>query len=944
MTHDTIEDLRSLLGSGFSRYSSLSLIDSGSMGAVFRAFDAKLGREVALKVVQNKHIGQGSMRQRFYREAKILSDIRHPNVVRLYDFDEIGDVCFLVEEYVEGSSLLDEGVIEGEEKLLDIMAQSADGLSACHEKSVLHRDIKPANVVLDSSAKVLLIDFGLSQRDENTTSLTKTGYVVGTLGFIAPEILLGEEATAKSDLYQLGACFYAVLTGSLVYRQKDLAELFKSGVLEPPLPPSEAGAQCSDAVDRLVMSCLHGDPKKRPSSAGEFRDMCRDRQGELESPTLCIAADLDDTKGTSSARNYSFAHYLFPCLAFSALFLLLLLSFLSSSEEQLSIANLELRAGVDRLEATWTTDRPLRCSYRVREVLSHRLCFQGEEKRALKNHRILCSGLSPDREYRLLIGWRDFVHESSFETRGLNLDGKPWVSWVEDSFYIAFDLPETLEAKLSLKGSQGEHLLEKTGCSPLLAFAFEDPPDGVIHWSLSFGSEVLARGMTRQKRAQKPECFKERQSPVCSPLWSGESLYVADSRGCLTCYRMNRSLDTRKQDYGGCSLGWIFSPDDSSDAICGSLAFLNDRRILLLRKRAEQAPWRLYCLDPSVRARTWKEDGFASAKSLGEREWSRSLQEFKRVVYGGDMLAMDGAFVLQGKGDSPHWGLLDLRDGLRLRAISGKDLLPDELSVNLPSKKVLDVDMGSAPVDERGWGFLCNAEIKDGYVHSLIAFGLDVSKPVPSALFRVDPWEKKIESFAYRGLAARSGLTPYERGFVFPAGRKVLYFDDEAKDIRCIAQCKGGSLSSLVSVDGRLYGIHFAKEQEKSGALGGIKDLLSFKTLSLARVRPKRGAVEIYEPPLLREPRGAFQAASLYRFQRWEDYLFGHSFLSVFALNLDSGRFGSWRAFEGGVVASAINEDGIIALVSRSGKVLLLPLQSLLTMRSGKLDLPERGD
>jgi serine/threonine-protein kinase len=193
------------------------------MGRVYRAIQHSVGREVAIKVIRGSFGGDSTAARRFVREARLACQINHPNTVSIYDFGKTLDgLLFLVMEIAPGRSLRavleDRGRLSAEEGLR-VAAQIADGLGAAHELGIIHRDLKPANVVLNTSTDegplIKILDFGLARTLETVDSvITEDGKLVGTVGYMAPEIIRNEAPGPSSDQYALGVMLYELLSGA----------------------------------------------------------------------------------------------------------------------------------------------------------------------------------------------------------------------------------------------------------------------------------------------------------------------------------------------------------------------------------------------------------------------------------------------------------------------------------------------------------------------------------------------------------------------------------------------------------------------------------------------------------------------------------------------------------------------------------------------------------
>jgi len=256
------------------------------MGEVYRARDTRLGRDVAIKVLSGHFVSSPSLKERFEREARTISQLSHPNICHLYDVGSQDGTDYLVMECLEGETLsqrLERGPLTVEE-VLRYGAQVADALDKAHQQGVIHRDLKPGNIMLTKSgAKVL--DFGLAKQAQAKAgssssaltamtagkALTVEGTIVGTFQYMAPEQIEGTEADARTDIFALGCVLYEMATGKRAFAGKTQASVIASILATEPAPLSQAAPMTPPALDRLVRSCMAKEREERIQSTHDVK-------------------------------------------------------------------------------------------------------------------------------------------------------------------------------------------------------------------------------------------------------------------------------------------------------------------------------------------------------------------------------------------------------------------------------------------------------------------------------------------------------------------------------------------------------------------------------------------------------------------------------------------------------------------------------------------------
>jgi len=273
------------VGESIGPYSILELVGAGGMGEVYKAYDQRLQRNVAIKFLSHRFAADAASFQRFEREARAASSLSHPNICTVHDMGELQGRPYLVMELLEGQSLKDRiaGSALATGELASISRQVCAALHAAHEKGIVHRDIKPANIFLNRGGQVKVLDFGLAKRDREFSdpvahvaastlnpTLTSTGTVMGTLAYMSPEQAVGAEVDVRGDIFSLGVVMYEMASGRLPFRGKTTAGILGSILTESPLKPSSICSGVPAKLDRIILKALEKNPANRYASAAEL--------------------------------------------------------------------------------------------------------------------------------------------------------------------------------------------------------------------------------------------------------------------------------------------------------------------------------------------------------------------------------------------------------------------------------------------------------------------------------------------------------------------------------------------------------------------------------------------------------------------------------------------------------------------------------------------------
>jgi len=253
-------------------YRVLEKVGQGGMGVVYKAIHTKLDQDVAIKVLSPEFSRDSSMRDRFVREAKIQVKLSHPNVVNILNYLEEGGEVFLIMEYVNGETLESRLKRVGTfqiEKAIPICLKVLEALDFMHSKGVIHRDIKPSNIMFTDSGVVKVTDFGIA-KVLGEKGHTRTGMRIGTLWYMSPEQIRGEEATIASDIYSFGVTLYQMVTGRVPFSGDSEYTIMKGHLEERPIPPWEINGNVSKELGRVILKALAKNPKDRFQNVGEF--------------------------------------------------------------------------------------------------------------------------------------------------------------------------------------------------------------------------------------------------------------------------------------------------------------------------------------------------------------------------------------------------------------------------------------------------------------------------------------------------------------------------------------------------------------------------------------------------------------------------------------------------------------------------------------------------
>ena len=285
------------------RYEIIKSIGEGGMANVYLAHDIILDRDVAIKILRGDLAGDEKFVRRFQREALSASSLSHPNIVEMYDVGEDNGTYYIVMEYVDGITLKQlikkRGSISLSEAI-DIMLQITDGIKEAHDSYIIHRDLKPQNILIKENGEIKITDFGIAMA-LNSTQLTQTNSVMGSVHYLPPEQASGKGATIKSDIYSMGILFYELLTGKLPFRGENAVEIALKHMKSEIPSVREQNDSIPQSVENIIIRATAKNPKNRYETVEDMHNdlltcMNEDRVNEKKCSFTYPEHENDDSK------------------------------------------------------------------------------------------------------------------------------------------------------------------------------------------------------------------------------------------------------------------------------------------------------------------------------------------------------------------------------------------------------------------------------------------------------------------------------------------------------------------------------------------------------------------------------------------------------------------------------------------------------------------------
>ena len=279
-----------LTGQPLGQYEILSRIGRGSVSTIYKAYQPKLERYVAIKVLSPHVVDEEGFLERFTQEARAVAQLDHPNIVPVYDFDQVGDIAYIVMRYVESGTL--RSMMLGRplelDLVVDIATQVGLALGYAHRHDVVHRDVKPSNILVGEGHWALLTDFGLAKILGGARQLTPSGVGMGTPDYMAPEQAQGLGGDGRADLYSFGVMLYEMVTGRLPFEADSSMAVVVKHITERPPSPRQFNPDLPQAIEQVILTAMDKDPQMRFQTAEKMVTALVCAAGREERATLPV--------------------------------------------------------------------------------------------------------------------------------------------------------------------------------------------------------------------------------------------------------------------------------------------------------------------------------------------------------------------------------------------------------------------------------------------------------------------------------------------------------------------------------------------------------------------------------------------------------------------------------------------------------------------------------
>ncbi|MBL6980949.1 MAG: protein kinase [Anaerolineales bacterium] len=292
----------SLVGQTLGGYRLVERLGQGGMATVYKAYEAALGRYVAVKVLPQFFARDPSFMRRFQREAKAVAQLSHPNIVPIHTYGEHGNITYIVMQYIEGGTLKkSRGNVMNSAEALELLLPVVRALNYAHQRGIVHRDVKPSNILLTEGEWPMLADFGLAQMAEASVQLTGTGVGIGTPMYMSPEQGQGAGVDQRTDIYSMGIVLYELLTGDVPFRADTPMAVVIKHMTAPMPPPRQVNSDIPEVLEEVILKATAKEPEHRYQSAEEMAQAMEAALGELRrSPEVAPELETSEPQAEQS--------------------------------------------------------------------------------------------------------------------------------------------------------------------------------------------------------------------------------------------------------------------------------------------------------------------------------------------------------------------------------------------------------------------------------------------------------------------------------------------------------------------------------------------------------------------------------------------------------------------------------------------------------------------
>jgi tRNA A-37 threonylcarbamoyl transferase component Bud32 len=427
-----------VIGKTLWKYKITEFLGSGGSAKVWKAYDERTKREVAIKVLPEDF--DAMLLARFKQETKTISQLDHPNIIKIHDIGTDGKINYYVMDYVKGKTLkehiheryeLEKGSISSQE-VTKVSRELAGALDYIHQRRVYHRDIKPGNILITEDGRSILMDFGIAKAKDDKT-LTAAGTLMGTPLYMSPEQLQAQEVDHRSDIYQLGIVMYKMATGKVPFEGENSYSAAARRLTEKIPLPSRYNPTISPALERIILKCTLKDKSQRYQTSAQLgedlqavlenRDVTVEVKGRGDATIMPAAAPAEVPKPAEAAARAVPALPLKLSLVVNALLLIGLLGmFVGGSKKPVSLSPRKVEANVGTATIAFKTGQPVRTelTWGRGEDLTRVAVVSAEPE---TEHRVTLEGLDPGEDYafsvRLIVDGKQLaqVKPEKFKTR-----------------------------------------------------------------------------------------------------------------------------------------------------------------------------------------------------------------------------------------------------------------------------------------------------------------------------------------------------------------------------------------------------------------------------------------------------------------------------------------------------------------------------------------------